>query len=383
MGWLTTLQDTELDDEGLSPQQRAVQLKRFAQKVVRMARTGKLDPEQILALRQAGHEVSMDLEDLGEDETGAFTPAQRAQLRRLARNLRAYARQVGHMHTHGKSNQLGKLRMGGKYNLLPGGLAAGKKPSDFDRTQLMAGTRHEMEHTSDPALAREIAMDHLAEDPGYYRAGKRRKRRLTAVPISGWEADSEDDPELGFLPALLPILGAAAPLIGGLLGGGDKKAPAPAPAPAGPPQVVLGGGGAASGGAPSLPAIGGVVADQIRAVPPPIRQQVVDGVRELMDRQKAGQMDVAAMLKSITELLGPKLKSQLESVNQAALQRQATYEHESLKRRDERWKNNAEAQRRILARLDEMETKLGTAVQSKQRRMNAAARAFGIPARYM
>lgn len=330
MGWLTTLQDVELDDEGLTPQQRAVQLKRYAQKVVRMAQAGTLDPEQIVALRQAGHEVSMDLEDLG-DETDAFTPAQRAQLRRLAKNLRAYARRVGHFHTHGPGGQFGTVQ-----------LPRAKRPNVTQR-----------------------------------------KQRLTAVPISGWSADGEDDPELGFLPALLPILGAAAPLIGGLLGGDKKSAPAAAPAPAGPPQVVLGGGGAASGGAPSLPAIGGVVADQIRAVPPPIRQQVVDGVRELMDRQKAGQMDVAAMLKSITELLGPKLKSQLESVNQAALQRQATYEHESLKRRDERWKNNAEAQRRILARLDEMEGKLGAAVQTKQRRMNAAARAFGIPARYM
>lgn len=383
MGWLTTLQDTELDDEGLSPQQRAVRLKRYAQKVVRMAQSGKLDPEQIVALRQAGHDVSMDLEDLGEDEADAFTPAQRAQLLRLAKNLRAYARRVGHLHTHGKSNQLGKLRMGGKYNLLAGGRAAGKKPSDFDPAQLRLGTRHEMEHTDDPALAREIAMDHLAEDSQYY--SPRRRRRLTAVPISGWEADSDDDEEMGFLPALLPILGAAAPLIGGLLGGGDKKAPAPAPAPApaGPPQVVLGGGAAGPPSNVNLPAIGGVVADQIRAVPPPIRQQVTDAVREIMDRQKAGQMDVTAMLKSITELLGPKMQAQLASVNQAALQRQATFEHESLNRANERWKNNADAQRRILARLDEMEGKLGAAVQTKQRRMNAAARAFGIPARYM
>lgn len=331
MGW-TTLQDVELDDEGLTPQQRAVRLKRYAQKVVRMAQSGTLDPEQILALRQAGHEVSMELEDL---EADAFTPAQQRYLRHLAKRLRAYARQVGHYHTH-----------------MPGG--------PFGTVQMPR------RGTPRPDVTR-------------------RKQRLTAVPISGWTADGEDDPELGFLPALLPILGAAAPLIGGLLGGGDKKAPAPAPAPApaGPPQVVLGGGASGPPSNVNLPAIGGVVADQIRAVPPPIRQQVTDAVREIMDRQKAGQMDVAAMLKSITELLGPKMQAQLSSVNQAALQRQATFEHESLNRANKRWENNAEAQRRILARLDEMESKLGNAVQSKQRRMNAAARAFGIPARYM
>lgn len=47
----------------------------------------------------------------------------------------------------------------------------GQKPHDvsqFDLAQLAAGTRVEKEHTSDPQLARQIAMDHLAEDPRYY-----------------------------------------------------------------------------------------------------------------------------------------------------------------------------------------------------------------------
>jgi hypothetical protein len=51
---------------------------------------------------------------------------------------------------------------------IPGGKAAGMKPSDFDPGALLAGIRVEMEHTSDAALAMEIAMDHLAEDPAYY-----------------------------------------------------------------------------------------------------------------------------------------------------------------------------------------------------------------------
>lgn len=51
---------------------------------------------------------------------------------------------------------------------LPGGLADQKDPSDFDRRQLRKGLRVEMEHTDDPAKAREIAMDHLTEDPKYY-----------------------------------------------------------------------------------------------------------------------------------------------------------------------------------------------------------------------
>lgn len=52
---------------------------------------------------------------------------------------------------------------------LEGGLADNKQPSDFDPEQLKQGTAVEMEHTSDPKIAREIAMDHLTEDPDYYK----------------------------------------------------------------------------------------------------------------------------------------------------------------------------------------------------------------------
>lgn len=52
---------------------------------------------------------------------------------------------------------------------IPGGRAAGRNPVDFDRDQLAFGTHVELEHTGDPRIAREIAMDHLIEDPMYYR----------------------------------------------------------------------------------------------------------------------------------------------------------------------------------------------------------------------
>lgn len=51
---------------------------------------------------------------------------------------------------------------------LPGGLAAGRSPEEFDTRSLREGTRVELEHTSDRGIAREIAMDHLTEDPDYY-----------------------------------------------------------------------------------------------------------------------------------------------------------------------------------------------------------------------
>lgn len=52
---------------------------------------------------------------------------------------------------------------------LPGGLADKKTPQDFDPSALKAGVKVELEHTQDKALAKEIAMDHLTEDPEYYR----------------------------------------------------------------------------------------------------------------------------------------------------------------------------------------------------------------------
>ncbi len=54
-------------------------------------------------------------------------------------------------------------------DILPGGRADKLSPQDFDATQLKIGTRHEFEHTKNKDLAREIAMDHLSEDPNYYK----------------------------------------------------------------------------------------------------------------------------------------------------------------------------------------------------------------------
>lgn len=51
---------------------------------------------------------------------------------------------------------------------LHGGKADRRSPSDFEPEELRMGIRHELEHTDDRAIAREIAMDHLAEDPHYY-----------------------------------------------------------------------------------------------------------------------------------------------------------------------------------------------------------------------
>lgn len=51
---------------------------------------------------------------------------------------------------------------------IPGGKADKAKPEDFDPEQLAMGIKVEREHTNDPHMAREIAIDHLKEDPRYY-----------------------------------------------------------------------------------------------------------------------------------------------------------------------------------------------------------------------
>jgi len=55
-------------------------------------------------------------------------------------------------------------------NPLRGGAAErlGVTERDVSPTELHLGQRHEMEHTDDPSVARQIALDHLAEDPRYY-----------------------------------------------------------------------------------------------------------------------------------------------------------------------------------------------------------------------
>lgn len=51
---------------------------------------------------------------------------------------------------------------------IAGGVGDNSKPSDFDPKQLAMGIDVELEHTNSRAIAREIAIDHLREDPRYY-----------------------------------------------------------------------------------------------------------------------------------------------------------------------------------------------------------------------
>jgi hypothetical protein len=62
-----------------------------------------------------------------------------------------------------------RKRKTGYRERIAGGRAAGRSPSEFDAASLAQGIAVELEHTRSRAVAREIAMDHLAERPDYYK----------------------------------------------------------------------------------------------------------------------------------------------------------------------------------------------------------------------
>ena len=73
---------------------------------------------------------------------------------------------------------------------IPGGLAAGKKPSQFNAKSLAQGRRVEREHTTSNEIATEISMDHLTEDPHYYRKLVKMEKESeykAAVSIAGMQ----------------------------------------------------------------------------------------------------------------------------------------------------------------------------------------------------
>lgn len=57
-------------------------------------------------------------------------------------------------------------------DLLKGGVGDSKLPTDFDKEELLKGVKDEMEHTDNPHLALEIAIDHLTKDSNYYSKEK-------------------------------------------------------------------------------------------------------------------------------------------------------------------------------------------------------------------
>jgi hypothetical protein len=54
-------------------------------------------------------------------------------------------------------------------DMLPGGQADNMPDSKFNKKKLQHAQKHEMEHTNNPAIAKEVAKDHMLEDENYYK----------------------------------------------------------------------------------------------------------------------------------------------------------------------------------------------------------------------
>lgn len=81
-------------------------------------------------------------------------------------------------------------------DLIPGGLADNKSPEDFPEEALKEGIEEEMEHTSNPQIATEIAMDHLTEDLDYYKKLKKIKACVKILKKVADDLDKTKEVEL-------------------------------------------------------------------------------------------------------------------------------------------------------------------------------------------
>jgi hypothetical protein len=69
-----------------------------------------------------------------------------------------------------------------KKDLLQGGAGDNLPDRDFSEPALAEGAKHEHEHTRDDQVAKEIAKDHLSEDPQYYEKIKEIEKGAEAQP---------------------------------------------------------------------------------------------------------------------------------------------------------------------------------------------------------
>ena len=82
-------------------------------------------------------------------------------------------------------------------DFIEGGIADDSDVSEFTPQQIMIGMGVEMEHTDDPKVALEIAMDHLKELPDYYtRLDKMEKDAEAEKPEEGMMDNTIEDEEM-------------------------------------------------------------------------------------------------------------------------------------------------------------------------------------------
>lgn len=187
---------------------------------------------------------------------------------------------------------------------------------------------------------------------------------------------NDKDPELGFIPALMAAIPAAASLAGSLIGGGKKGGGGGKSAvDAG---QVLGALQSAIGGDDKNATIDEVVRNIVKTVPSPVVNEVKKAIAEMRNAADAQKQGVARISSAVDAQFGPQIAAMLAALKAQAVQRQATYEHNKLASEAKTKRQTNAALKTILRRLQLIEARLGNAavVPSLRRAQLLGGRAF-------
>lgn len=85
-----------------------------------------------------------------------------------------------------------------------------------------------------------------------------------------------------------------------------------------------------------------------------VKTVIIEALNNFRNQINADKADYNALISQLSEKFAPNLKAISEQVEVAALQRQATSEHNSLMKADERWLQNSKNQQAIADKLSEL-----------------------------
>lgn len=104
----------------------------------------------------------------------------------------------------------------------------------------------------------------------------------------------------------------------------------------------------------SLPVLSPAAAQAAADIPATTRLDIIAALRDFSAQQQATKADYDALIQKLSDNFTTKIKAISSEVETAALQRQATSEHNALVRDSERWNKNTENQQAILNKLVEL-----------------------------
>lgn len=101
-----------------------------------------------------------------------------------------------------------------------------------------------------------------------------------------------------------------------------------------------------------------IVKEVVAAVPPLIRQQVLDALKEANNAGAQKNQTMQSIASQVDDVLKPQVLAMLGALQAQNTSAQATYEHRELVNREDFQRNTKEGMANILARLDQVESNL-------------------------